>query len=113
MSAPFMCVSDQVCVHVCLAVPGRLFRNPLWIISTFLLKSECVLYFLPVSELRAQSEVVREEVLLWRDGSIQPEEGVVLHTRLPQVFTGPVVHHVETQQRFPALRLCAGRGREH
>ncbi len=49
-----------------------------------------------------------EEVLLWWDGPLQPEEGVVLHTGLPQVFTGSVVHHVETQQRLPGLSLCAG-----
>lgn len=53
-----------------------------------------------------------EEVLLWWDGPLQPEEGVVLHAGLPQVFTGPVVHHVETQQRLPGLSLCAGRRRQ-
>lgn len=46
-----------------------------------------------------------KEVLLGRDGSLQPEERVVLHAGLPQVLTGPVVHHVETQQCFPAFVL--------
>lgn len=68
--------------------------------------------FSPVSEFWAQGEVVRKEVLLWWDGPLQPEERVVLHTGLPQVFTGPIVHHVETQQRFPALILFKRR-RQH
>ena len=46
-----------------------------------------------------------KEVLLWWDGPLQPEEGVVLHAGFPQVFTSPIVHHVETQQRFPRLVL--------
>lgn len=46
-----------------------------------------------------------KEVLLGWDGSLQSEECVVLHAGLPQVFTGPVVHHVETQQCFPAFVL--------
>lgn len=50
-----------------------------------------------------------EEVLLWWDGPLQPEECVVLHAGLPQVFTGPVVHHVETQQCLPGLVLFTGR----
>lgn len=54
-----------------------------------------------------------KEVLLWWDGPLQPEEGVVLHTGLPQVFTCPIVHHVETQQRLPGLSLCAGRRKKH
>lgn len=66
---------------------------------------------IPVSELGAQGEVVGEEVLLRRDGSFKSKEGVVLHTGLPQVLTGPVVHHVETQQRLPGLCLCARRRR--
>ena len=60
---------------------------------------------LPVAELGAQGEVVGEEVLLRRDGPVQTEEGVVLHTGLPQVLTGPVVDHVKTQQRLPCLVL--------
>lgn len=50
-----------------------------------------------------------EEVFLWRDGPLQPEKGVVLHAGLPQVLTGPVVDHVEAQQRLSTLRLCVGK----
>lgn len=67
----------------------------------------CVLFFLPVSELWAQCEVMSKEVLLRWDGPLQPEEGVVLHAGLPQVLTGPIVHHVETQQRLPSLSLSS------
>lgn len=49
-----------------------------------------------------------EEVLLGGDGLLQPEEGVVLHAGLPQVLAGPVVHHVEAQQRLSGLRLHGG-----
>lgn len=70
--------------------------------------SVCAL-FSPVSEFRAQGEVVSKEVLLWWDGPLQPEECVMLHTGLPQVFTGSIVHHVETQQCFPGLTLFKGR----
>lgn len=66
-----------------------------------------MLLLLPVSELWAQGEVVSKEVLLWGDGALQPEEGVVLHAGFPQVLTSPVVDHVETQQRLPSLHLCA------
>lgn len=52
---------------------------------------------------------MREEVLLRWDGLLQSEEGVVLHAGLPQVLTGPIVDHVETQQRLPSLILCARR----
>lgn len=48
-----------------------------------------------------------EEVLLRWDGPLQPEERVVLHAGLPQVLTGPVVHHVKAQQSLPALILLA------
>ena len=70
-----------------------------------------VLSVLPVSELRAQGEVVGEEVLMGGNGPVQPEEGVVLHAGLPQVLTSPVVHHVEAQQCLPGLALRAGRRR--
>lgn len=69
----------------------------------------CGLRFSPVSELGAQGEVVGEEVLLRRDGPLQPEEGVVLHAGFPQVLTGPVVDHVEAEQRLTRLGLCAAR----
>lgn len=69
----------------------------------------CALLFSPVSEFWAQGEVVSKEVLLRRDGSLQPEERMVLHTGLPQVFADPVVHHVETQQCVPGLPLFTGR----
>lgn len=62
----------------------------------------------PVSELGAQGEVVSKEVLLRGDGPLQPKEGVVLHASLPQVLTGPIVHHVETQKCLPGLILCQG-----
>lgn len=51
-----------------------------------------------------------KEVLLGWDGSLQPEECVVLHTGLPQVLTGPVVDHVEAQQCFPAFVLVKENG---
>lgn len=65
----------------------------------------CFLLFSPVSEFWAQGEVVSKEVLLWWDGPLQPEEGVVFHAGFPQVFTSPIVYHVETQQRFPRFVL--------
>lgn len=110
-------VSVHVCQRPCLAVEAELFRDSLctlWILSMFPWDRTCVhvLLFSPVSEFWAQSEVVSEEVLLWWDGPLQPEEGVVLHAGLPQVFTGPIVHHVETQQRFPGLSLFTGRRKQ-
>lgn len=97
-----MCLK-KVCVHVNLSVSGcwdeTSQRFPVCSVDSVLPPGSvyvCILLFLPVSELRAQGEVVSKEVLLWWDWPLQPEEGVVLHTGLPQVFTGPVVHHVET-----------------
>lgn len=62
---------------------------------------------LPVTELGAQTEVVRKEVLLWRNGPIQPEKGVVFNTGLPEILTGSVVDHVETEQCISCLELQA------
>lgn len=66
-----------------------------------------VVIFSPVSELRAQCEVMGEKVLLWWYRPLQSEEGVVLDTGLPQVLAGSIVDHVETQQHLPRLCLCA------
>lgn len=54
-----------------------------------------------------------KEVLLRRDWPLQPEESVVLHAGLPQVLTGPVVHHVKAQQSLPGLVLLAKQWTTH
>lgn len=50
-----------------------------------------------------------KEVLLRRDGPLQTEKGVVLHTGLPQILTGTIVDHVKAQQSVPGLSLCPER----
>ena len=42
---------------------------------------------------------------------MEPEKGVVLHTRLPKVLTAPVAHHVEADQVLYTVILQAEAGR--
>ena len=56
----------------------------------------------PVPELWADGEERRRLGLMWR---VQTEERVVLHTRLPQILTRPVTHHIEADQVLQVLIL--------
>lgn len=85
----------------------RFFRKCL---AVWFIKAKKNVLLSPVSEFWAQGKVVCKEVLLGWYGSLQPEECVVLYAGLPQVLTGPVVHHVETQQCFPGFALFKEEG---
>lgn len=46
-----------------------------------------------------------KEVLLRGNRTVEPKKGVMFDAGLPEVLTGPVVHHVKTQHSISRLIL--------
>ena len=59
-------------------------------------------HYLPIPEFGAQGEEVAFRGCL---RCVQPEERVVLHARLPQVFAAPITDHVESYQVLDVVIL--------